>query len=216
MVRALGLNRTRVKLCGLTRVEDIGPAVNCGADAIGLVFYDKSPRAVSLEQARGLAQAMPAFVTLVGLFVNAEPAFVERVLRQVPLGALQFHGQEPPDYCRAFDRPWIKAVAVRSGVDLVALQREFAGASALLLDTYDPKQAGGTGRCFDWDLIPARLASRSILAGGLTPENVAEAITRVRPYAVDVSGGIESAKGQKDAAKIAAFMQEVANGDTSR
>ncbi|MBK5970599.1 MULTISPECIES: phosphoribosylanthranilate isomerase [Thiorhodovibrio] len=210
------MKRTRVKLCGLTREQDIQAAVAHGADAIGLVFYDKSARAVDVEQARALAATVPAFVTLVGLFVDADPALVQAVLKRVPLGALQFHGAEPPDYCCAFDRPWIKAVAVREGVDLARIDKDYQSAASLLLDTYDPKKAGGTGRCFDWDLVPAWLAPRSILAGGLTPENVAAAIAQVRPHAVDVSGGIEQDKGNKDSAKIQTFMQEVANGDQSR
>ncbi|WP_040858711.1 phosphoribosylanthranilate isomerase [Thiorhodovibrio frisius] len=208
--------RTRVKLCGLTRVQDIEAAVTHGADAIGLVFYDKSPRAVTVEQARALAAAVPAFVTLVGLFVNAEPSLVRAVLAQVPLGALQFHGTEPPELCQAFERPWIKAIAVREGLDLAQAAKDYQGAASLLLDTYDPKRAGGTGRCFDWELVPEWLARRSILAGGLSADNVAAAISQVRPHAVDVSGGIEQGKGLKDSEKISAFMQEVANGDQSR
>ena len=208
--------RTRVKLCGLTRQQDIEAAVAHGADAIGLVFFDQSPRAVNAEQARSLAAVAPAFVTLVGLFVDAEPALVHAVLKRVPLGALQFHGAEPPDYCQAFARPWIKAVAVREGTDLARVAKDYQGAASLLLDTYHPSKAGGTGRCFDWDLVPAWLAPRSILAGGLTPDNVAAAITRVRPHAVDVSGGVERDKGIKDSARIQSFMQEVANGDQSR
>ncbi|WP_328988047.1 phosphoribosylanthranilate isomerase [Thiorhodovibrio winogradskyi] len=208
--------RTRVKLCGLRHPRDIEAAVTHGADAIGLVFFDKSPRAVAVEQARALAAAVPAFVTLVGLFVNAEPTLVRAVLARVPLGALQFHGTEPPDYCQAFERPWIKAIAVREGTDLSRAAKDYQGAASLLLDTYDPNKAGGTGRCFDWELVPEWLARRSILAGGLSPENVALAIARVRPHAVDVSGGIERDKGLKDSEKISAFMQEVANGDQFR
>ncbi|MBK1649599.1 phosphoribosylanthranilate isomerase [Rhabdochromatium marinum] len=208
--------RTRVKLCGFTRAPDIEAAVVHGADAIGLVFYDQSSRAVGIEQARALAAAVPAFVSLVGLFVNAEPDWVRTVLAQVPLGALQFHGREAPEYCQAFQRPWIKAIAVREDLDLARVAQEYQGAASLLLDTYDPHQAGGTGRCFNWALVPAWLAQRSILAGGLTAENVATAITRVRPHAVDVSGGIEQGRGLKDQTKIATFMQEVANGDQSR
>lgn len=208
--------RTRVKLCGFTRAEDIAAAVTHGADAIGLVFASQSPRAVSLDQAGALAAGVPAFVTLVGLFVDAEPELVRAVLAQVPLAALQFHGVEPPDYCQAFARPWIKAIAVRAQVDLARAARDYQGAAGLLLDTYDPHLAGGTGRCFDWSLVPEWLARRGILAGGLRAENVAGAIARVRPHAVDVSGGIEQAKGIKDGAKISAFMQEVAHGDRLR
>jgi phosphoribosylanthranilate isomerase len=197
-------------------MSDIDVAVSSGADAIGLVFYEPSPRAVTLEQARALAAAVPALVTTVGLFVDADPNLVRAVLGRVPLGTLQFHGSESPDYCQVFDRPWIKAIAVREGVDVQRRAREYQDAAALLLDTYDPGKAGGTGRAFDWDLIPDGLAPRTILAGGLTSENVAAAIARVRPHAVDVSGGIEQDKGLKDPDKIIAFMHEVAHGDQLR
>jgi phosphoribosylanthranilate isomerase len=208
--------RTRVKICGLTREQDVRDAVELGADAIGLVFYPPSPRAVSLEAATALAAVVPAFVTLVGLFVDAEPAAVRAVLRQVPLGALQFHGNEAPDYCAAFERPWIKAVAMRDGIDPLAQARRFSAAASLLLDTFDARLAGGTGRRFDWDKVPAELAPRVVLAGGLDAGNVADAIACVRPYAVDVSGGVESSKGIKDRTMISEFMQGVRHGDQSR
>ncbi len=175
-----------------------------------------SPRAVSLELAAALAAQVPAFVTVVGLFVDAEPEAVRRVLRQVPLGALQFHGNEPPDYCAVFDRPWIKAVAMRDGIDPLEQARRYAGAASLLLDTFDAQVAGGTGRRFDWDRVPPELAPRIVLAGGLDAGNVAEAVMRVRPHAVDVSGGVEASKGIKDRNKIAEFMQGVRNGDQTR
>jgi len=208
--------RTRVKICGLTREQDVRSAVALGADAIGLVFHAPSPRAVSLELAAMLAAQVPAFVTVVGLFVDAEPEAVRTVLRRVPLGALQFHGDEPPDYCAVFDRPWIKAIAMRDGIDPLEQARRYAGAASLLLDTFDARVAGGTGRRFDWDRVPPELAPRMVLAGGLDAGNVAEAVMRVRPHAVDVSGGVEASKGIKDHNKIAEFMQGVRNGDQTR
>ena len=208
--------RTRVKICGLTRAQDVAAAVRLGADAVGLVFHQASPRGVSMETAAALAAAVPAFVTVVGLFVDAEPGAVQQVLQRVPLGALQFHGGESPDYCAAFGRPWIKAVAMRDGVDVLAEAGRYAGASSLLLDTFDARLAGGTGRIFEWERIPPELGRRIILAGGLDAGNVADAIRRVRPHAVDVSGGVETAKGIKDRNKIAEFMQGVRDGDQTR
>jgi phosphoribosylanthranilate isomerase len=208
--------RTRVKICGLTRGADARAAAELGADAIGLVFYAPSPRAVEIEQARRLAGCLPPFVTSVGLFVDADPAQVRGVLGRVPLDLLQFHGDEPPDYCAAFGRPWIKAIRVRPEIDLHALAARYADAAGLLLDTYDPSAPGGTGRRFDWDLIPRDLDKPVILAGGLDADNVAEAVRRVRPYGVDVSGGVEAAKGIKDRAKMAAFLKGVKDGDESR
>jgi phosphoribosylanthranilate isomerase len=206
--------RTRVKICGLTRPDDAQAAAAAGADAIGLVFYAKSPRAVDIAQARAVLAALPPFVTSVGLFVDAPAALVAEVLRMVPL--LQFHGDEPPEHCVAFGRPWVKAVRVRPGLDLAGEAGRYAGARALLLDAYSPGIPGGTGEAFDWALIPPALRPRIILAGGLTPDNVADAIGRVRPYAVDVSGGVEAARGIKDHAKLDAFMQGVRDGDRSR
>jgi len=208
--------RTRVKICGLTRDSDLKAAVDIGADAIGLVLHAPSSRAVEKEQAQILLSLLPPFVTSVGLFVDAEPDFVRAVLERAPFDSLQFHGEEPPDYCGAFGRPWIKAIRMRSETNLQAQCERYAGARGLLLDTYDPATAGGTGRRFDWDLVPEWLAPRIILAGGLTPHNVAEAVRRVGPYAVDVSGGVESAKGVKDRAKMEAFLQGVRDGDKSQ
>lgn len=208
--------RTRVKFCGLTRPADVAAAVALGVDAIGLVFYPPSPRVVTIDQAADLAREVPAFVTLVGLFVDATPVEVAAVLERVPLGALQFHGQEPPAACRMYDRPWIKALAVRPGMDVAATCERYAGAAGLLLDTFDANLPGGTGRRFDWDLIPAELAPRIILAGGLDAGNVAAAIAAVRPFAVDVSGGIEAARGQKDLARMTDFMHAVRHGDDDR
>ncbi|ROR99967.1 phosphoribosylanthranilate isomerase [Sinobacterium caligoides] len=205
---------TRVKVCGITSVEDAIQAVSCGVHAIGLVFYDKSPRHVSIQQAREIAQALPPFVSCVGLFVDAPADYVEAVLSKVKLTCLQFHGDESADYCAQFDRPWIKGIRMREGIDLDAEFSRYAEASGWLLDAYKKGVPGGTGERFDWHLVPPEFASRIILAGGLTPANVTKAITHARPYAVDVSGGVEAAPGRKDHDKISAFCGEVA-GATS-
>lgn len=199
--------RTRVKICGITRPEDGAEAARLGADAIGLVFYAKSPRAVTLQQAKTVVDALPPFVTTVALFVDPEPAMVEAVLNAVAPDLLQFHGSEPPEFCNQFGRPWIKAIPMRDETDLGAEMERYRQGRGVLLDTYRPGVPGGTGESFNWDLIPTHLADRIILAGGLTPANVAEAIARVHPYAVDVSGGVEASKGIKDAAKMAAFIR---------
>ncbi len=200
---------TRVKICGITRVEDALAAARLGAHAIGLVFYERSPRHVSIAQAAQLAAALPPFVSTVGLFVDADPAFVREALAAVPLDLLQFHGDEPPEYCARFGRPWLKAIRVRAGVDLLQCAARYAGARALLLDAHVDGIPGGTGATFDWRLIPAQLPLPVVLSGGLEAGNVAAGIERVRPYAVDVSSGVEAAKGIKDAAKIVAFVNEV-------
>jgi len=201
--------RTRVKICGITRVEDAQAAVAAGADAIGLVFVEASPRYVSAARAHTIAAALPPFVTVVGLFVDAPAARVREVLGQVPLDLLQFHGSETPEDCQQFGRPYIRAVRMAPGVDLASESRRYTQAAGLLLDAYDPQVAGGTGATFDWTRVPRDLNKPVILAGGLTPENVARAIQAVRPYAVDVSSGVEQSKGIKDAAKIAAFIRNV-------
>jgi phosphoribosylanthranilate isomerase len=201
--------RVRVKICGITRVEDALNAVEYGADAIGLVFYEPSPRNVEILQAIEIANKVPAFVTVVGLFVNAEPGFVREVISQVNLDLLQFHGDETPQECASYDLPFIKAIRVKSDTNLVQCAKDFSVSKALLLDTFTDGVAGGTGHVFDWNLIPAALDKPVILAGGLNAQNVAQAINQVKPYAVDVSGGVEISKGIKDAAKIAAFMQQV-------
>ena len=201
----------RVKICGITRVEDGLNCARLGADAIGLVFYAPSPRSVSIEQARAIMAALPPFITTVGLFVDAQPAEVTAVLNQLPLDVLQFHGHEPAAYCASFGRPYLKAVRVKPGVDLVQYASEYSGAKALLLDAHVEGIAGGTGQGFDWRLIPQQLALPLILSGGLNPLNVEAGIRRVQPASVDVSSGVEAAKGIKDAAKIAAFMQGVRN-----
>lgn len=199
----------RSKICGITRVEDALAAAEAGADAIGLVFYARSPRAVSPRQAAEIVAALPPFVTSVGLFVDAERNLVEEVLDTVPLDLLQFHGNEEPAQCEGYRRPYIKALRVRSTADILHGAARYPGARGLLLDTYVEGVPGGTGLAFDWSLIPAGLARPLILAGGLTVENVRAAIGQVRPYGVDVSGGVEMAKGIKDAARVRAFLDEV-------
>lgn len=204
--------RTRVKICGLTRAGDVRAAAEAGADAIGLVFYPPSPRFLQLEQARELRREVPAFVSAVALFVNPSLEEVERVLERVRPDALQFHGEETPEFCARFGVPWIKACRVRPGVDLLEYLRPFSGASAWLADAY-VEGYGGAGERFDWTQIPAKLDRPLILSGGLTRDNVRQAIRGLRPWAVDVSSGVESAKGVKDAARIAAFIEEVRNAD---
>ncbi|MEQ1598113.1 MAG: phosphoribosylanthranilate isomerase [Methylotenera sp.] len=209
------MQRTRVKICGITRVEDAISAVHAGADAIGLVFYAQSPRFVTIEQAQKIVAAIPPFISVVGLFVNAPQAEIEIVLSQVKLDILQFHGDESPQdcnqVCEQIKMPYYKAIRVKAGTNLVQYATEFECAKALLLDAHSESAFGGTGQTFDWNLIPKSLTKPVILAGGLTAENVASAIQQVLPYAVDVSGGVELTKGIKDAAKIAAFMQGVSN-----
>jgi phosphoribosylanthranilate isomerase len=203
--------RIRVKICGITNRQDALDAIRLGADAIGLVFYPPSPRCVAPDQAAAIVEGLPPFVTVVGLFVNAGRDEIAEVLGSVRIDLLQFHGTECPDYCVQHGRPYIKAVQVREGMDLLAERQRSAAARALLLDTYRPGVPGGTGQAFDWALIPAALGPEIVLAGGLTPDNVGEAVRRVRPYAVDVSGGVEREKGRKDAGKIEAFMRGVAS-----
>jgi phosphoribosylanthranilate isomerase len=203
--------RTRVKICGITRVEDALEVVRQGADAIGLVFYAPSPRNVTIMQAAEIASAVPAFVSVVGLFVDAEAAFIQEVLASVKLDILQFHGDETPSACRQHSRPYMKAIRVKNGTNLVQYASDYLDAKALLLDAFAEGVPGGTGLKFDWSLIPKALPLPVVLAGGLNAENVGVAIEQVRPYAVDVSGGVEAVKGIKDAAKIAAFMRGVSN-----
>ena len=190
-------------------MEDALAAVEAGADAIGFVFYAKSPRAVTFQQARSIIEALPPFVTTVGLFVNASRCELGEILDAVPLDLLQFHGDETAAECEGWHRPYIKALRVKAGDDIAAACDAFPGASGILLDAYVEGVPGGTGEVFDWSLIPQGLSKPIILAGGLTPDNVAEAIARVQPYAVDVSGGVEASKGIKDHAKIQAFIKAV-------
>lgn len=201
--------RTRVKMCGMTRVEDAVAAAQLGADAIGLVFYAPSARFVDIERARAISQAMPPFVSRVGLFVDPPPAEVRAIVEGVGLDVLQFYGEESPESYAAFGRPYIKAVRMREDADLRAYARRYANAAALLLDSYVPEVAGGSGKSFDWGRVPVDCGKAVILAGGLTADNVRDAISRVRPFAVDVSSGIEASKGVKDVAKMRAFMQRV-------
>jgi len=204
---------TLVKICGITRLEDALAAARAGAHAIGLVFYAGSPRHVTPAKAGEIIRAIPSFVTSVGLFVNASAAEVRSVLAEAPVELLQFHGEETPGFCRQFGRPFLKAVRVGPGVDLLQYARDYRDAQALLLDALVEGLQGGSGVTFDWNFIPRDLALPVILSGGLTAENVTEAVRRVRPLAVDVSSGVESAKGIKDASKIAAFMKGVRDAD---
>jgi phosphoribosylanthranilate isomerase len=203
--------RTRIKICGITRPEDALRAAHLGVDAIGLVFYDKSPRAVDVETAKNILAVIPPFVTIVGLFVDPTPRHVAAVLHRVPLDILQFHGNEEPGECTCYNKPYIKALHVREGVNLHDLARRYSSARGLLLDTYVPGVPGGTGQAFNWSLIPKNLNKYIILAGGLTPKNVWQVISAVRPFAVDVSSGVESEKGIKDPEKMAAFVRGVNN-----
>lgn len=205
----LPLPIVRSKICGITNVADALVAAEAGADAIGLVFYSKSPRAVNVVQAREIIAALPPFVTTVGLFVNASRCEINETLDAVALDMLQFHGDETPADCEGFHRPWYKALRVRAGEDICAEVARYAGASAVLLDTFVEGVPGGTGEIFDWSLVPANLPKPLILAGGLTPQNVQQAIERVRPFAVDVSGGVELRKGVKDAARVREFVGQV-------
>lgn len=201
--------RTRVKICGITRPEDALGAALLGVDAIGLVFYPPSPRHVSIAQARTICMALPPFVSVVALFVDADMREVHAVLQEVPVDILQFHGEEEPAYCTSFGRPYIKALRMREGLDVASAARTHAKARGLLLDTYQPGLVGGTGHCFDWYRVPRDLEMPLILAGGLDAGNVAKAIQIAQPYAVDTSGGVEEARGIKNMEKITAFMRSV-------
>ncbi len=198
---------TRVKICGITRVEDGRRAAELGADAIGLVFYAPSPRHVAVERAAAIAAALPPFVSKVGLFVDAEEAEIRHVLARVPLDYLQFHGDEPPEFCARFGRPFLKALRMREGCDVIDYAARYPAAAGLLLDAYREGVPGGTGETFDWARIPRGLPLPLVLAGGLTPGNVAGAVRAARPWAVDVSGGVEASPGVKDAGKMAAFIR---------
>lgn len=200
---------TRLKICGITRPEDGFRAAELGADAIGLVFYPQSPRYVEKQQARDIIAALPPFVSVVALFMDAEPGFVNEVLASVPVDMLQFHGRETVEYCTSFGRRYIKAVSMMDNQDVAAYTERFATAAGFLLDAVRSGEAGGTGRRFDWSLIPERLTRPIILAGGLNPHNIGEAIRRSRCYAVDVSSGVESAKGIKDPEKMRALIEAI-------
>lgn len=205
-------SHVRVKICGITRLEDAQAAIAAGADALGFVFYPPSPRYISPEQAAFIIHQLPPFVTTVGLVVNPSNEEVRELLRLLPLGLLQFHGEESEAFCSSFSHPWIKALAVKPGQDVVAEIAAYPGAAGILLDAWHPDLKGGTGQTFDWKGFPASAGKPLILAGGLTPDNVARAIQETQPYAVDVSGGVEEFKGIKSAALIDAFIAAVNAG----
>lgn len=201
--------RTRIKICGIKHRDDALKAVECGADAIGLIFVEKSPRYASLTDARVIAESMPPFVTVVGLFMNAPAETVREALKVVPINLLQFHGEESPAFCDQFEMPYIKVLRMRENANVIAFAQEYPNAAGILLDTYHKGVGGGTGESFDWSLIPEDMPLPVILAGGLNPENVAAAIETVKPYAVDVSSGVESEPAVKDHKKIEQFIKEV-------
>jgi phosphoribosylanthranilate isomerase len=203
------MNRIRVKICGITRPEDGVAAASAGADAIGLVFFTGSPRAVGIDAANSIIRVLPPFITRVGLFVDAPEDYIRSVLNNVDLDMLQFHGSEPPVDCQQFGRPYIKAISMNPGINLLEQSKKYDKAAGLLLDSHVPGKAGGTGQTFDWSELPRDLKKPVILAGGLDADNVVVGIRRVRPYAVDVSGGVESAPGIKDREKIIRFIERV-------
>jgi phosphoribosylanthranilate isomerase len=205
--------RTRIKFCGITNRKDAMYAAELGADAIGLVFYAQSPRAISPEQAREICRLLPPFIVRVGLFVDAPVAEIQEVIRQVPLDRVQYHGDEDPAICAQTQLPYIKALRVSADADLAAMMKRYADASAILLDTHHAQLKGGTGERFDWTRIPVQHPRPLILAGGLTPANVAAAVRAIGPYGVDVSSGVEVRPGVKDPIKMAAFAREVFDAD---
>ncbi|MFI3154974.1 MAG: phosphoribosylanthranilate isomerase [Methylococcaceae bacterium] len=205
--------RTRVKICGFTRVEDAVYAARSGVDAIGLVFYPPSPRNVGIEQAAKIVNALPAFVSVVALFVDERESRIREVLERVSIDCLQFHGDEPAEACRQYGRRYMKAVRMQDGIDISSLALQYHDAAGLLLDAYHPGTKGGTGSGFDWNRIPEHCALPIVLAGGLDQHNARQAVQTVRPYALDVSSGVEAEKGVKDALKMAAFIREVNEGD---
>ena len=209
-------SRTRVKICGLREPEHARIAARAGADAIGLVFYEPSPRFVTPEAAAKVAAVLPPFVDAVGLFVDASEARVREVLSKVPLDLLQFQGEEPADFCAGFGKPYVRAVRMEKGTDLLEYARRFSSAKALLLDAHSPGIPGGTGLTFDWSAIPADFPMPVILSGGLTAANVGRAVREVRPWAVDVSSGVESSRGLKDPAKIVEFIRSVRREDAGQ
>ncbi|VAW97499.1 Phosphoribosylanthranilate isomerase [hydrothermal vent metagenome] len=203
------VTRTRIKYCGITQLSDALEAVRLGVDALGFVFYPPSPRNIEIEKAADIIRQLPAFISCVGLFVDSSEEFIRQVLQSTAIDILQFHGNETVTQCQRYSKPYLKAVRMKPDVDLAAVAREYSTAAALLLDTYEKGLPGGTGTSFDWGRVPESLAKPVILAGGLSADNVAKAIQTVKPYAVDVSGGIEQSKGIKDAAKMAAFVNAV-------
>jgi phosphoribosylanthranilate isomerase len=205
--------RTRVKICGFTRVEDAVFAAHLGVDAIGLVFYPPSPRHVEIEQAIKIVKALPAFTSVVALFVDEQEARIREVLAQVSIDCLQFHGDEPAEACRIFGKRYIKAVRMQDGIDISPMAQHYHDAAGLLLDAFHPGAKGGTGSQFDWELIPRQCSLPVILAGGLDATNAKRAVQTLRPYALDVSSGVEAEKGVKDSLKMAAFIKQVNEGD---
>jgi len=205
--------RTRVKICGITRIEDGLEAARLGVDALGFVFYPKSPRNIDTEAAQAICQQLPGFVTTTALFLNPEEKLVRKVLAEVSIDCLQFHGTESVEFCESFGKPYIKALGVEGAEDIGALFEQYASARSVLLDSHATGAAGGTGKTFDWLSIPEKLRQKIILAGGLTPGNVADAIQQVRPYAVDLSSGVESAPGIKDSELMVRLMDEVKRAD---
>jgi phosphoribosylanthranilate isomerase len=205
--------RTRVKICGFTRVDEAVYAAHLGVDAIGLVFYPPSPRHVEIEQAVRIVQALPAFTSVVALFVDEQEARIREVLAHVAIDCIQFHGDESAETCRIYGKRYIKAISMQDGIDIPALALDYHDAAGLLLDAYHPDAKGGTGSQFDWDLIPKQCTLPIILAGGLDADNAKQAVQTVRPYALDVSSGVEASKGIKDSLKMAAFIKQVNEGD---
>ncbi len=205
--------RTRIKYCGITRPEDAIFAAELGVDAIGLVFYPDSPRHVTIPQAIDIVSCLPAFVSVVGLFVDEQEAVIKNVLGNVQIDCLQFHGDESPEACRMYNKRYIKAIRMRDNTNVLSLTRRYNDADGLLLDAYHEGTKGGTGSRFDWGLIPEVSMLPIILAGGLQASNVRMAIKDVKPYALDVSSGVESEKGIKDRAKMTAFFNAVRQGD---
>ena len=202
------MRKIRTKICGITTPEDARYAAYAGADALGLVFYPQSPRAIDIIKAQKITAALPPFVSVVALFVNESAQNIRRILAEVPIHLIQFHGDEDDAFCRQFDRPYIKAIRVQTASDIQNAAHRFPNAQALLFDAYHPSEYGGTGHCFDWTLLAEYSGKPWVLAGGLTPENVGEAVRITGAESVDVSGGVEASKGKKDAAKVAAFIRE--------
>ena len=203
--------RTRIKICGITNLQDAKVAIDEGVDAIGLVFCENSPRYINISRAKEIVENTTPFVNCVGLFVDAEKEYINNVLKEVALDTLQFHGQESEQACALYNKPYIKAIRMNENINLSEEAEKYFSAHALLLDTYIEGLLGGTGIVFDWDLIPKDIAKPIILAGGLNASNVKDAIKKISPYAVDVSGGVETEKGKKDPSKIKEFINEVMN-----
>jgi len=205
--------RTRTKICGFTQVADAVAAAKLGVDAIGLVFYPPSPRNVNIGEAMAIVNALPAFVSVVALFVDEKEAQINKVLREVSIDCIQFHGNEKATDCRIYNKPYIKAIRMKQGLDIMQISTDYQDASALLLDAYHPGIQGGSGSQFDWELIPDNHLLPVILAGGLDENNAQQAVNKVNPYALDVSSGVEKTKGVKDVAKMAAFIEAINEGD---